>query len=383
MKLILYIIFLCSFSTHASVTVDKDTKNDIILNVSEVYVLGDNDTLTDAKAINIEQAKKSASDYAGTYVESELKLLDGKITKQQVRVLSAGFMEVVTRSDKREVNQSGSIQLTTEAKIKLSKQSIKDGIEKLKSDPERQEKVKSLSEDNKRLRNKLIELTRNINTGVSRQDLMADREAILKELNHNRSSAKQVFEEGTLFQLAQLDDRDYSLAKDDINKNLFGYFQNEAKVLIGKPKFTKNTDGTYDITVYVNWKLDGNQVKEVLNKYFDLSIQYDVVYSVSINQSLNRSPKKKHQYSGKLLDYMKNKSVLLVVSAGNKKSTLPLSGLNGFFGREYYVFQYESDDKNYRTATKSGVNPIIIRGVSPSSLKKMTKIEAKIVISNG
>ncbi len=154
-------------------------------------------------------------------------------------------------------------------------------------------------------------------------------------------------------------------------------------MLIGKPKFTKNTDGTYDITVYVNWKLDGNQVKEVLNKYFDLSIQYDVVYSVSINQSLNRSPKKKHQYSGKLLDYMKNKSVLLVVSAGNKKSTLPLSGLNGFFGREYYVFQYESDDKNYRTATKSGVNPIIIRGVSPSSLKKMTKIEAKIVISNG
>ncbi len=224
MKLILYIIFLCSFSTHASVTVDKDTKNDIILNVSEVYVLGDNDTLTDAKAINIEQAKKSASDYAGTYVESELKLLDGKITKQQVRVLSAGFMEVVTRSDKREVNQSGSIQLTTEAKIKLSKQSIKDGIEKLKSDPERQEKVKSLSEDNKRLRNKLIELTRNINTGVSRQDLMADREAILKELNHNRSSAKQVFEEGTLFQLAQLDDRDYSLAKDDINKKLIWLF---------------------------------------------------------------------------------------------------------------------------------------------------------------
>lgn len=121
MKIIIYSLLLCSFSTLASVTVNKDTNKDIILDVSEVYVLGDNDTLTDAKAINIEQAKKSASDYAGTYVESELKLLDGKITKQQVRVLTAGFIEIISRSDKKEINKSGSIQLNTKATIKLSK----------------------------------------------------------------------------------------------------------------------------------------------------------------------------------------------------------------------------------------------------------------------
>tara|TARA_R110002124_G_scaffold223015_2_gene388394 strand:+ start:501 stop:710 length:210 start_codon:yes stop_codon:yes gene_type:complete len=56
----------------AKVTVLDDTQSYLLLEVTEMYVLGDNDTLIDARNISIEQSKKSASDFAGNYVEQSL-----------------------------------------------------------------------------------------------------------------------------------------------------------------------------------------------------------------------------------------------------------------------------------------------------------------------
>lgn len=370
---------MCSFSTLASVTVNKDTNKDIILDVSEVYVLGDNDTLTDAKAINIEQAKKSASDYAGTYVESELKLLDGKITKQQVRVLTAGFMEVISRTDKREINKSGSIQLNTKAKIKLSKQSIKESIAKLKTDPERQDKIKSLSDDNKRLRNKLIELTKKINTGASRKDLVAAREEILKDLNKNRSTAKQVFEKGTLLQLAELDNQEYELAKKDIDENLFGYFENEIDITISKPKFVKMNNDYYSASVYVSWNLKRDPVRKLFSKYFDVSRQMSrwyLPYSLYINYSENKGNSQKLQYTKKLFNYIRSHKIWIAVTLGYRTEYVPLS----YFSNDDLIFQFSNDSKTQKMVSNDAKNPLVIYKINDFILKNANSIDAKVVV---
>lgn len=176
-----------SFSTHAAVSLDSENQDQITLNVTERYVLGDNDTLTSAREITLEQAKKSASDYAGTYIESVLQVSNQTITKQQVRVLTAGFLEVLSREDKRSVGANGSLVLDTYAKIKLSKASIRDGLAKLKSDPERKAKMDALEKDNQRLRGEVLELTRKINEGA-RTDLLAERDAVLAKLDSNRAA---------------------------------------------------------------------------------------------------------------------------------------------------------------------------------------------------
>ncbi len=255
-KIGLLVGLVLSTSAWAKVTVIQDSDNEIRLKVTESYTLGGNDTLSNAENLVIEQAKRAATDYAGTYVESELNLSNNQITKQQVRVLSAGFMEVSRRDFNHSVNKSGNFVLHTEAEIKLSKKSITDGINKLKSDPERKAKINNLEKQNKHLRNELLQLSKKINSSnSSRTDLMAAREKVLAELDNNREAAKQVFEEGTLFQLAMLDNSDYELAKKDIDENVFGYFIHETKISMGKPRFVKNKSGNYDISIPVQWNL--------------------------------------------------------------------------------------------------------------------------------
>ncbi len=108
-----------------------------------------------------------------------------------------------------------------------------------------------LRKDNQRLRNELFDITKQINSGKARTDLMAARNAILQDLDNNRESSRQVFEEGTLFQLATLGNDEYELAKQDIENNVFGFIQHEAKIKTGRPQFIKNSDGTYNIAVSV------------------------------------------------------------------------------------------------------------------------------------
>ena len=71
----------------------------------------------------LEQLKKEASDYAGQYVESELKVSDSKIVKQQIRILTAGYMEVLDVENVIKINKPGSIEVHGKAKIRVSKES--------------------------------------------------------------------------------------------------------------------------------------------------------------------------------------------------------------------------------------------------------------------
>ena len=343
-KHILTVFFLLlSLHAEATVTMVSEDQKVMVLSVSEKYMLGDGDTLTDARAINLEQAKKSASDYAGTYVESELKLTNDKITSQQVRVLTAGFTEILASSDKRSINKSGSMVLTTTAKIRLSKAAIRNGLEKLKNDPDRRRKMEVLRKDNQRLRKELFDLTRQINAGKSRTDLMVARDAILQELDSNRESSRQVFEEGTLFQLATLGSDEYELAKKDIDNNVFGFIQHETNIKTARPQFTKNSDGTYNIAVAVTWDFDHKPAYRTLGKYLEVSKQksrHMPPSAFKIPEYQNKGDRQKLPFTEKLLGYISNKVIVLRVTAGNRRGYLPIGNTGGFFTHGDVFFQH-------------------------------------------
>lgn len=374
---------LVSYQAKAAVSVASDNNNHITLNVSETYLLGDNDTLTQAKDINLEQVKKEASEYAGTYVESELKVSGSNIAKQEIRVLTAGYLEVLSVQNKRKVNGSGILTLTTQAKIRVSKESVRDGLAKLKSDPERKAKIKKLETDNNRLRNELLALTKKINTGSSRLDLVEAREKVLSDLNSNRQATKQVFEKGTLFQLAVLGGNESDLAKKDIEENVFGYFQHETKVTLGTPEFKKNNNGKYDIFVPVEWNLPKAPVEKVLNKYFNIETNVSgTPYTVGFRNILNEGNKMKRPFSDDLQNDMRKKIVTIKVYAGSHHGYLPISGLDGFFGSEYYTMQFSNDSKRNALIEYSYRNPIVIKDVSELELQSITSIESEVVVLN-
>ncbi|NOH85479.1 hypothetical protein F0249_16920 [Vibrio sp. 03-59-1] len=373
---------LVSYQAKAAVSVASDNNNHITLNVSETYLLGDNDTLTQAKDINLEQVKKEASEYAGTYVESELKVSGSNIAKQEIRVLTAGYLEVLSVQNKRKVNGSGILTLTTQAKIRVSKESVRDGLAKFKSDPERKAKIKKLETDNNRLRNELLALTKKINTGTSRLDLVEAREKVLSDLNSNRQATKQVFEKGTLFQLAVLGGSDGDLAKKDIEENVFGYFQHEIKVTLGTPEFKKNNNGKYDIFVPVEWNLPKAPAEKVLNKYFNIETNVGgTPYTVGFEQYYNKGNKMKRPFSSDLQSDMRKKFITIKVNTGSHYGYLPISNVNGF-GNKYYTMQFSNDSKRNRLVGYNFRNPVVIKDVSELELQSITSIESEVVVLN-
>ncbi|WP_338167277.1 hypothetical protein [Vibrio sp. 10N] len=365
---------------YAEVSVITDNKSHIVLNVSEKYVLGDNDTLTSAKGIVLEQAKRSATDYAGTYVESTLVVDGNKITKEQVKVLSAGFLEVTDSDFKRSVNQSGSIVLTGDSTIRLSKKAINDGLAKLKSDPERLAKIEQLKTKNAKLQAQLVELTKKINSsGTTRADLMASRDAILSDLNSNREATKQVFEQGTLFQLAMLDDNEYELALKDIQDNVYGYFKNEMEVTLGKPKMSKSGSG-YDVSIKASWNIKSKPVRDTLDKYFN-SKYNERTYISYLSVSENSADRQKEPYTRKLYDYIVDNNLAIKVSIGDKYRYIPLSAGSKFISHKGVKINY-SDNKSNNLAHNGSENPVRIY-MSELQLKAATKVEAEVVVLRG
>ncbi|EGR4421514.1 hypothetical protein DDN26_14730 [Vibrio cholerae] len=374
-----------SFSTHAAVSLDSENQDHITLNVTERYVLGDNDTLTSAREITLEQAKKSASDYAGTYIESVLQVSNQTITKQQVRVLTAGFLEVLSREDTRSVGANGSLVLDTYAKIKLSKASIRDGLAKLKSDPERKAKMDALEKDNQRLRGEVLELTRKINEGA-RTDLLAERDAVLAKLDSNRAATKKVFEQGTLFQLAMLDGQDYDLAKEAVNRDVFGYLKTQTKISLGNPEFKKNTDGTYNIHVPVRWNVPMKPVRSVMSNYLVLKEKdrHAPPYTIEFPSYNNRGNKQLKPYSGELLDYLSGHTVAIEIKAANKVGYLPISGRSDFFAGSNFALQFSNDSKDNRMLDADHRsryrNPVIIKNVTQAELQGISSLDARVVV---
>lgn len=370
-----------SVSAQAQVSVISDNQEAITLAVTERYVLGDNDTLSSAKAIALEQAKRSASDYAGTYVESKLVVDGNNITKQQVRVLSAGFLEVLETKNSRSVDSNGSVVLDTNATIRLSKQSIKDGLAKLKSDPERKAKIERLEQENARLNAQLYELTNKINIG-SRDELIEARNDVLSKLDSNREATKKVFEVGTLFQLASLGAQEGELAKETIQRDLFDYFKHQTKLTLGNPEFRKNTNGTFDVLVPVDWELDKEPLMKALEPLFRLntSTNHRPWYSVSIYKYENEGNKAKRPFSEDLQEYIREHVIAIEVKAGDKAGYLPIGALGGFFGRENFVMHYKSEPNGNRLINEKYRNPIVIKGVSEKTLKSITAIESRVVV---
>lgn len=374
-----------SFSALGDVSVLSETADLITLSVSDTYILGDNDTITQAKNLVLEQLKNEAADYAGSYVESELKVSGNEIVKQQIRILTAGFMEILHVDNTRRISKAGSIELDAKAKIRVSKESVRDGLQKLKTDPERKATIRRLEQDNERLVNELVNLTNSINEG-SRIDLLEARKSTLSKLNNNREATKAVFEKGTLLQLADIGSKEQDIALNDVEQNVFGYFKQKTKVSVGQPEFKRNSSNLFDVSVPVEWNLKKQPVLDVLSQYFHVSkaaknahVGVSVPYSLSIKKSKNNGSRAKKPYSSGLEQYIRGKVIAIKVMVGSKVGYLPISGLTGSFGTGEYAFHFSNDSNKNTMIRRNLRNPIVIKNVTQKELSEATEIEASIV----
>ena len=364
----------------ADIKVVSDTPSILILSVTERYTLGDGDTLSDAKKINIENVKKSSADYSGTYVEKMIVVGgsndDNKITEQQVRVLTSGFVEVVNRDDIRTIGDSGELNLTTTAKVKLSKKAIQDGLAKLKTDPVKAEKIAALEANNKMLTDELYKLTETINNGASRTDLVKKRREILALLNKNRVATKKVFAKGSLFKLAieNISAQENEIA--ELQDNFYGVIQREMDIQVGSPLIKKSGNGTFDIEIEVMWRIPEKAMRFLSGKIF-FRTGNNKMKSKGVESLLDF---KNEGHTKNLFDYMSKENLLIEIDFGNGvKGYTPITFARTELNSTEIFITKEArvNRESYGYWSKS---PLTIKNVSKSNLEKSTFIKTKVVL---
>ena len=111
------------------------------------YRLGDNDSRNDARRLCLIEAKRSALDKAGTYIESLTEVENLQVTKDEISIYSAAIVKIQTIDEKWKF-QNGILSVYMKVKAEIDVDDIKYNLQKIKT--------------NQKLRNELVELRKQL-----------------------------------------------------------------------------------------------------------------------------------------------------------------------------------------------------------------------------
>jgi len=107
------------------------------------YVMGDLDTKKDARALALMEAKRSALEQAGTYLESSSEVKNYELTKDEISSLASGIMSVEVL--KEEWKMSGeNLMVTVLIRATVDTSNLEERISALKDDKESVEEFKNV-----------------------------------------------------------------------------------------------------------------------------------------------------------------------------------------------------------------------------------------------
>lgn len=392
-------IFLCAAilvsmtsNAAAKVTVLDDTQPYLLLEVTEMYVLGDNDTLIDARNISIEQSKKSASDFAGNYVEQSLVVNGRSISEQHIRVLTAGYLEVLETSEEKTLNDEGHLTLITTSTVRLSKESIEKGIAHLRNGTRSTDELQRLESENQQLRSELAKVAALLENGSghdtdTRPALVERRDALVKKLEQRRSMVRHYFEQGGLLDKARSDDLAFETARFRFKYEILEHFKQNTEISLSEPEFIDNGDGTYDMRVFVGWHTPIPNSLSFWSTYFNyVEPAPENEFTLLMTSHENTRNSQKHSFSHYLYEEVTKTHFSIRVTAGGYSAELPISAIVDVFGYlrpesgYIYKLQYQADRDTMDFVHRGIENPVTISGIPSAELSQLTSLSAEVVI---
>jgi len=177
------------------------------------YVMGDGETPTIAEERALLQAKRSAVEQAGTYVESFSKVKNYQLTDDEVIVLASGIVEVQVVDKKRTVNGNG-IEFWVKIKATVDSDKIQEMVAKVKN-RESVEDYKKLQADHVRDEQLIAQLKQQLQQTTAEDG----RNQIKSKLNEAEIgfSAQYWFEQGNRHEF----NGDYRAALDAYSKAIY------------------------------------------------------------------------------------------------------------------------------------------------------------------
>ena len=127
------------------------------------FVLGDNDTKNEARELAFVQCKRKLLEKAGSYIQSQVQVTDGRLTKEQISIYAAAILSVEVSSEKFSFRgESMVLEQTIRATVDL--EDVRTRLAVIAGDRSVQAKIQSQQEQLRSLEREVANLRRELGT---------------------------------------------------------------------------------------------------------------------------------------------------------------------------------------------------------------------------
>jgi len=286
------------------------------------YVLGDGDNRASARQAALEQIKLKASSEAGSYVLGTTTLHeDGAIT-ENVQMISASMVKLVVSGEKLSVNQSGQAVLWIKAEASLDDSVLSKRVAILQNDKEKERQVKVLQAENDQLRHDYEQIRKALASKSDQHttaDLLTKQDQTIKLIADNGKNLTNVFERGTLIQLANQNADAFTLGKRYIDEHFYAAIL-ESPVTAEIESVEADGKG-YVALVRFGWEVNVKHAMSGLNDYIKASSKDNPVLFRKYENLDSTGPS---VLSQRLFNYMAKQGVDLKLTLSGKEVRLPI-----------------------------------------------------------
>ena len=364
------------------------------------YVMGDSDTKLEARRIALEQAKRSAVEQIGTYLESETIVLNDVLTKDEIRIYTAAVLKTTVLSEDLAILENKSTVFRIKIKANVDVGVLDKKIKEIKEDSQRKAQLALLQTENTKLLKELDTLSSQLKTGngAGTKKLREERENLFAKLDNNENAIQITFEKGTLLSLAMKNEDTLAQEKKDVD-DFFQMIADNVKFKLGEPQI-KLVGDKAELVVDVSYEIYDipNIIYILKNKYgADINVrdahnEANGYYYGSIEfgeniVNLNGLPYRGFGFTGingeAILNYFTHKHIDLVLQIGTLMNVIEISSFHDYgkniLGVKEWVYQINGNNCAWNSKMPKFFK---ISNIPKDELNNISSINAKVVISN-
>ncbi len=221
------------------------------------YVMGDNDTYTEAKKLALQDAKRVILEKIGTYVESKTEVRNGVFSGDEIRQYSAGLIKVEEIGEERSLVANKAVMVKVNVRASLDPEALIEQIINFRKRQDIEESARRLAAENAKLRNDMDIVNQQLRNAVEGNEylhLRTQREELLKKIDDNEHGLTLVLSGKNLYSAALLDRQRKEQANAIVRKFLQA-LPAAYKLSLSTPEVEDNGNGTATVTVNVNYQL--------------------------------------------------------------------------------------------------------------------------------
>lgn len=258
MKSVFIRVFITSFCMYLVFSTNLHAAPTTMTATGE-YIMGDNDTMIEARKLALQDAKRLILEKVGTYIESTTQVKDYVVKSEEIKLYTAGIIKVEEAKEERSLLENKATVLKVTVRAVVDPDVVVKQIVAMRNKKEIEDKSRKIADENSRLRKEIDQLNQQLRSAVNEskfRDLRKQREQVLDKLQENEKGLTILISEGSLHQAALYDRQK---REDDVQviRTFFKEIASAYRITYNEPEIEDNGDGTASAKIPVAIKLPG------------------------------------------------------------------------------------------------------------------------------